>query len=153
MATNELQQQIQDHFEDPYHRGRCDYPTHVAEADSACPAGENGGTNEDGTHDLIAVELRIEEDRLREIWFDGRGCILSVSIASMLAEKLEGQRTEKVLSVSLETAMSDLNVKVDDSRKCCCHLALRAIKRAIQSETIDTEDGPTFGGPDLGDEC
>ena len=71
----------------------------------------------------------------------------------MLAEKLEGQRTDDVLMLSVQAAMDSLNFTIDPDRESCFHLALLSIKKAIESATIEMEDGPTFGGPDLGDEC
>lgn len=145
MDTSDLQQRIQDHYEDPYHRGRCDFPSHVGELQAVCPQ---------GGHDVVAVELRIDDEGLvSEIWFDGGGCTLSQAIASMLAEKLEGQRTEDVTALSFEDAMAQINADVNTLCPSCCRVGFDAIQQAVSSDPIDSEDSPTFGGPDLGDEC
>lgn len=155
METNELQQQIQDHFEDPYHRGRCDYPTHAAEAEAPCLASTDvaSSTDKHAGNDLIAVELRIVGDQLSELWFDGRGCTCSLGIASMLAEKLEGQRTSDVLGLSWETAIRELKITMQPGQDVCGRAGLDAIKVAIKSPLDDSDDGPIFAGPNLGDEC
>lgn len=141
---SDLQQRIQDHYEDPYHHGRCEYATHYAELATECV---------DSAKDVIAVELRIAQDEIREIWFEGNGCDLSQAFTSMLAEKLENKRTDAVRELSFEEALQQVNVAVDVDRQSCCKLALDAIQNAINSQGLETEDTPNFGGPDLGDEC
>jgi len=141
---SDLQQRIQDHYEDPYHHGRCESATHYAELETECV---------DPATDVIAVELRIAQDEIREIWFEGNGCDLSQAFASMLAEKLENKRTDDVRNLSLDQALQQLNISVDANRTRCCKLTLDAIQTAINSQGLEIEDGPNFSGPDLGDEC
>lgn len=141
MTADTLQQRIQDHYEDPYHRGRCEHPTHTAEARN-----EQCG-------DVIAIELRVSGEQIEEVWFDGEGCQLSQSTASMLSERLEGKRTQEVADWSLRNALSSLKMDVDSSQIECCKVAFDAVQAALESPYEEDLDGPTFGGPDLGDEC
>ncbi len=57
-----MDQFLQDHYEDPYHEGRCEHPTHRAEAELA----ECG--------DRLTVELRIVGETLKKRGFKGQGC-------------------------------------------------------------------------------
>lgn len=141
---SDLQKRIQDHYEDPYHHGRCDFATHCAEFEIEC---------DESSSDAVAFELSVSEQTIREIWFEGRGCILSQAVASMFAEKFENKRTEEVRKLSVQDALEQIEVKVDPAKTSCCKLALDAIQAALNSQGIDIEDQPNFGGPDLGDEC
>lgn len=144
--NGDLQQRIEDHYEDPYHRGRCERPTHYSEAQNeSCSTADS---------DVIAFELRItDSDQIEEAWFDGRGCKLSQAFASMLAEHVEGLRTETVVEMSVPQMLSTLNIDVDAAQHVCCKVALDALQTALNSPCEEDLEGPTFGGPDLGDEC
>lgn len=148
--ARDIQQRIEDHYEDPYHCGRCERPTHYAEANSeACSTSET---------DVVAIELRIggpsgEAEVIEEVWFEGQGCQLSQAVASMLAEHLEGTRTEAVAQMSLSELLSKLDIDIDPAQHACCRVALDAAQAALNSPCEEDLEGPTFGGPDLGDEC
>lgn len=146
MSDNQNQQQrIQDHYEDPYHRGRCERTTHFAEArNAACPHGSG---------DVVAIELRVVDDEIEEVWFDGEGCELSQAIASMLAEFAETKKTRDVAQLDLPTAMQLLQLKISKPEQHCCQASLSALQQALKIPYDEDVHGPTFSGPDLGDEC
>jgi len=138
---HDQKQRIQDHYEDPYHRGRCERPTHYAEARN-----EQCG-------DLIAIELRVVDDLIGEIWFDGVGCQISQATVSMLCEQLEKKPIDDVKSLSPEQAFKLLDLEVSADQHECCRLGLTVIQSALDSPIDDDMHDPTFNGPDLGDEC
>src|SRR5512146_3286038 len=88
MASDEediYQERIQDHYEDPYHRGRCPGCTHAHE-DTNPLCG-----------DAIRLELQIDDrGTLKEVYFSGDGCCISQAAASMLLEKFDGRSVEDV---------------------------------------------------------
>jgi len=140
---NDLHRRIEDYYEDPYHRGQSDRPTHRAEA------------RHDDCGDVVAIELGIDnEGTIRDAWFDGDGCRLSQAIASMLVEHVEGQSAEVVAELTIDSMLCALNATDIEADKIgCCQLALSTVQSAIQNPLDDAMDGPTFSGPDLGDEC
>lgn len=143
---DEQSQRIQDHYEDPYHCGRCERTTHFGEAhNSGCPQGTSG--------DAVAFELRAVDGCVQELWFEGEGCETSQAVASMLAEKFESLPKDKVTQFDLEAAMELICIQVDEARRSCCKVALDAIQSALNCELDEDLHGPTFSGPDLGDEC
>lgn len=103
----------------------------------------------------MAIELGIDDGgTIRDAWFDGDGCRLSQAIASMLVEHIEGQGVEVVSELSINSMLSALNATaIEADRLACCQLALSTVQSAIQNPLDDAMDGPTFSGPDLGDEC
>jgi nitrogen fixation protein NifU and related proteins len=68
---------IQEHFENPYHYGKCPNATHVRHITNMTCG------------DSVSIELRIEYGRVKDAWFTGDGCIASLSSASMLMQELE----------------------------------------------------------------
>lgn len=138
---NDQQQRIQDHYEDPYHRGRCVRPTHYAE------------TRNEQCGDVIAIELRVIEEQLSEIWFEAEGCQLSQATVSMLCEQLEQKPIDDVKNLSPEQAFQLLDLDVSDDQQECCRIGLAGIQSALESPIDDDMHDPTFTHPNLGDEC
>ena len=135
---------IRDHYEDPYHRGRCERATHYGEARYECAeAGD----------DVIAVELCALDDEIQEAWFDGEGCQLSQAFASMVLEKIEGRKSNEIAGWDLAKLLQLVNLDDVDTGYTCFLLTLTALKNALGSPIDDDSFGPTFSGPDLGDEC
>ena len=135
------QQRIQDHYEDPYHRGRCVRPTHYAE------------TRNEQCGDVIAIEMRVVDDQINEIWFEGEGCKLSQATVSMLCEQLEEKTVGDVIDMKPDDAFQLLNLSVGSGQQECCRLGLSGIQAALNTPIdVDMHD-PTFTNPNLGDEC
>ncbi len=137
------QEHVLDHYEDPYHQGRCDRPTHLHEDDNPLCG------------DVVHVELKIDGNgQIREAWFDGDGCVISQASASMLMEKVEGKSVDEVKGFSAEEMLKLFGARLTPNRQKCCLLSWRVVQQAIHSP-VDGEDesgGATFSGPDLGEE-
>lgn len=145
--SNDDEQRIRDHYVDPYHRGWSDHVTHFGESrNEQC---ERRGTESD----VVEVALRISDERIAEAWFDGDGCELSQAIASMLVEHVESQDVDDMVALTLEKMTERLQLNVDVANNDCGVLALEALQRALKMPVDENPDAPTFGGPDLGDEC
>ena len=80
MTNNEeelYQDHVLDHYEDPYHRGDCEGATHAHEDDNPLCG------------DVVRIELQLdEEQKIKDVWFDGDGCCISQASASMLIEQM-----------------------------------------------------------------
>lgn len=138
-----LPQHILEHYEDPYHRGFCEHATHQAEANNAACG------------DALVVQLRVVDDKVTEAWFDGEGCHLSQAFASILIEKIEGLSLTELAKIERNDTIQDIDIELSDSQRACCGVAFDVMLAALNSPLYDFEngDGPTFNGPDLGDEC
>jgi len=69
---------ILDHYRSPRHRGEMENPSITLER------------NNPVCGDEIRLYLRIEDDRVKEAKFLGRGCSISQASASMLMEQIQG---------------------------------------------------------------
>ena len=131
-----------EYFEDPYHRGRCEHVTHYGEARNEICG------------DVVVVELQMDEDRVSDAWFDGEGCLTSQAVASMLVERVEGRQRLELKKLTLNSMLADLTLQhISIDQLECCRVALYALNAALDTPLDATDAGPTFGGPDLGDEC
>ncbi len=85
------QERILDHYEEPFHRGRCPAATHAHEDENPLCG------------DVVRVELAIEPDgTVRDAYFEGDGCCISQAAASMLLEQINGKPVDEVKAFSAE---------------------------------------------------
>jgi len=135
------QEHVLDHYEDPYHRGHCGQSTHAHEDDNPLCG------------DVVRVELQIKDDRVEQAWFDGDGCCISQSSASMLMEAIEGKSIEEIKEFSANDMLQLFQAKLTPNRQKCCLLSWRVVQSALFSPVEDREESnSSFSGPDLGDE-
>ncbi len=141
-------QRILDYYDDPYHRGDCEHPTHAAE----------NGCGESGCQ--LRIELRLQEDQsVEEAWFDGRGCMLCEALTSMLLEFCEGRMATELVDVEPANFWESLGLQELGSldRQSCSQLPLNVLHEALESPVDpvdwDAADGTHFGGPSLREEC
>ena len=148
MAYNEeeiYQEHVLDHYEDPYHRGSCERPTHQHEDDNPLCG------------DVVRIELQLDREGLvRDVWFNGDGCCISQASASMLVEKMDGKTIEDIKSFSADQMLELFGARLTPNRQKCCLLSWRVLQSAIYAPIDDDDDnqleGPEFSGPDLGEE-
>jgi nitrogen fixation NifU-like protein len=134
------QEHILDHYEDPYHRGSCEHPTHAHEDDNPLCG------------DVVRVEMRLSpEGKVQEAWFNGDGCCISQASASMLMEQIEGKTIEEVKKFGAPDMLKLYGPRLTPNRQKCCLLVWRVVQTALHSP-VGGQGGATFAGPDLGEE-
>lgn len=75
---------VLDHFRNPRHRGAL-----------AAPSGHYEGMNP-VCGDEVTLDLLVEDGKVRDVGFGGRGCSISQASASMLADWIVGKDVEAV---------------------------------------------------------
>jgi nitrogen fixation protein NifU and related proteins len=118
------QEHILDHYEDPYHRGKCPSPTHAHEDDNPLCGDE------------IRIELQLDpRGSIREAWFEGDGCCISQAAASMLIEHVDGKDVDFVKRFSAEDMLKLFRARLTPNRQKCCLLSWRVLQTALYSPT------------------
>ncbi|MEZ6117317.1 MAG: SUF system NifU family Fe-S cluster assembly protein [Pirellulaceae bacterium] len=144
MSVNEeeiYQEHVMDHYEDPFHRGSCENPSHAHEDDNPLCG------------DVIRIELRIDSDgKIQDAWFDGDGCCISQASASMLMEQVQGKTVEEVKQFAADDMLELFQAKLTPNRQKCCLLSWRVLQSAIFSPLDEDAASQKFNGPDLGEE-
>jgi len=116
------QEHILDHYESPYHRGRCSHCTHCHEDDNPLCG------------DRVEMTLHLDDSgTLREVYFDGEGCCISQAAASMLVEKFDGHKVEEVKRFTADDMLRLFGVRLTPNRQKCCLLPWRVLQAAIYS--------------------
>ena len=142
MSTNQI---LRDHYDDPYHRGTCDSPSHFAEL--RC--------DETGCH--LQVELNLDQNLVVEAWFDGVGCEICEGMASVLVEAVEGKQVLEFAQL-LQSRLTELGGDSGDLNSYPCNeLPQKVFHAAVMSPLNKTDDdladSSGFGGPSLREEC
>ena len=127
------QEHILDHYDDPYHRGKCAGATHAHEDDNPLCG------------DVVRVELQVDDGRIQEAWFDGDGCCISQASASMLVEQLEGKTVEELHAFSAEQMLELFGARLTPNRQKCCLLCWKVAQSALFSP-IDYPGGTNGAG-------
>ena len=145
-----VQERILEHYEDPYHRGSCEYCTHVHEDRNPLCG------------DVVRMTLHIDDGgKFREVYFDGSGCCISQAASSMLVERFDGKTVEEVKNFTAEDMLKLFGAKLTPNRQKCCLLPWRVLQAAIFSPvdsaanagrgTGDGERRTADGGRAMGD--
>jgi nitrogen fixation protein NifU and related proteins len=112
-------QYILDHFREPHNYGSLEHPDiHTADSNPLCG-------------DRISIDLAIQDGRVAEVRFSGRGCAISQASASMLTEKIEGASLDELRALTPQDIFDMLGVEIGPARQRCALLALRVLHQGI----------------------
>jgi len=134
---DEFAERILLHYEDPFHQGNCPGATHSTFRDSPLCG------------DWVRIDLVVTpEGEIREAWFDGEGCVISQSAASMLVERVAGMTIEAVRQYSAKELLQLFGPGLSPDRQKCCLLSWRTLQAAIDCPlAYDTDvSGPQPDG-------
>jgi nitrogen fixation NifU-like protein len=129
---------IMDHYKNPRNRGQF--------ADDKLTINLNNPT----CGDRISLHLVMEEHIVKDVRFEGEGCSISISSASMMTEAIKGRTFEEALDLAnrFSSLMKGEAVDFDDyediealsgvnkfpARIKCATLAWNALKKGIDEE-------------------
>jgi len=145
MSSNNLdtlyRQVIMDHYKNPRNRG-------VIEDDSLTI-----NMNNPTCGDRIQLTMKVENDVVVDAKFEGEGCSISMSSASMMTDAIKGRPVEEALKLAntFSDMMQGKDVDVDDNddigdiealqgvckfpaRIKCATLAWKAMEKALHEE-------------------
>lgn len=133
-------QVIMDHYKNPKNRGKI--------AGDALTIEMNNPT----CGDRIELQLHVEDGKVQDAKFEGEGCSISLSSASMMTQAIKNKPVEEALAMSelfsdmmigkeIDTAGFDLGdiqalqgVSNFPARIKCATLAWKAMEKGVQSE-------------------
>jgi nitrogen fixation NifU-like protein len=119
MAMDYYREYILDHYRNPRNYGVLEKPdVHAEDTNPLCG-------------DQLAIDLLIENDLVKEVRFQGRGCAISQASASMLSEMIEGHTVEEVIQLGKNDVLDALGISISPARTKCAFLSLRVLHRGL----------------------
>lgn len=129
---------ILEHYQNPLHR-------FVPSDDSYIKV----NTRNESCIDNLDIYLKIEDNIIKDIAFDGEACAISISSTSIMIETLVGKTKEEALNIInnfdnmleekeydkdlLKNAVVYDTISKQSSRKTCASLPYRGLKKAIEN--------------------
>ncbi len=106
-------------YEHPLHKGIIENPTlERHEENISCG-------------DKITVYMKLENDKVVDIKFNGLGCVISMGSADILIEELKGKKIKDIEKLNKEDLLKIIGIDPGPVRMHCATLSLRAIKKSI----------------------
>jgi nitrogen fixation NifU-like protein len=113
---------ILDLYKHPHNFGEIENATHKAEAYNALCG------------DQVEISIITENNKIKDIKFQGHGCAISIAAASMLTDKIKDMSIDQVLKLSKDDVINLLKIPISHQRiKCALH-SLDAIKNALNKK-------------------
>ena len=116
MGDQFYREYILDHYKNPRNFGRLENPDISHEENNPLCG------------DVIGIDLRIDEGRIEDVRFHGRGCAISQASASLLTERLKGMSLEAARALTKEDVLEELGIEISAARIKCALLSLKVLK-------------------------
>jgi nitrogen fixation NifU-like protein len=110
---------IIEHYKNPQNFGHLENPDIVhEEGNPSCG-------------DQIRIELKIENNRIADVRFSGKGCAISQAAASILTEEIKGKTLDEVKQFDKQKMLDLLGIELSAMRLKCALLALKVVKAGV----------------------
>ncbi|TAM89649.1 SUF system NifU family Fe-S cluster assembly protein [bacterium] len=122
---------ILEHYRSPHNYGHLENPDISVEDDNPLCG------------DRIRVDLKVEDGRIADVRFEGKGCAISQASASMLTDVVKGMTLHDTLRLGKDEIMENLGADTLAAARIKCATlglkvlkaaALRALERAAETE-------------------
>lgn len=113
------QEHILDHYKHPHNR-------RLMEDADIIQRGENASCGDD-----LILYLKWDGDVLRDVSFEGFGCAISQSGASMMTDKIKGMTRAALAQFSPEDMYELYGVEISPQREKCALLTLSTLREAL----------------------
>lgn len=121
MLEEKIMEMVMDHYDNPRNFGKLENPDIT----------QNGGNS--GCGDNITVYMHVEDCIVKDISFDGEGCIISQAATSLLTEKVKGKPIEEINKLDTDYLRGLIGKDIIIRRPKCSTLGLETIKFGIKN--------------------
>ena len=82
--------------------------------------------------DIMKMQIKIANDKIAEIAFDGDACAVGVAAASLLTEELKGKSVVEAAKFTKQQLLGLIGIQLTTSRVKCATLALDVLASALK---------------------
>ena len=109
---------ILDHYKNPRNHGELPGATNVySDSNPLCG-------------DELSLALRIDDGRVADVRFSGKGCAISQASASILTEEIKGKTLDEIKAIDRAHVLENLGIPISPARIKCALLSLKTLKGA-----------------------
>lgn len=110
---------ILEHYRHPHNAGRLAvYTARARHLNSSCG-------------DDIELYLQVDDGKITEVKFEGRGCAISIAAISMLTDYVRGKAVAEVRRLGRDDILALLGVAVGPTRFKCAFLGLETLQKGL----------------------
>ena len=122
MNSSLYKEEILEHYKDPQNFGKLNNYSHLSKLTNPLCG------------DDIEMYLRIENNKVKDISFDGKGCAITIAAASLLTEKVKDMTVTQLKQMEEDDVLTLLGISISQTRKKCALLPLVTIKDSLNSK-------------------
>jgi nitrogen fixation protein NifU and related proteins len=120
---NLYQEELMDHYRYPRNQGVLENPSFSTEVfNPSCG-------------DQVSFQGVIENGIVKQLKFQGKGCVISQAAASMLSQKGIDQSVDTIVSWDKDTMLSLIGIPLGPTRLRCALLCLEALHQGLVNYT------------------
>lgn len=120
LSENMYREHILELYKNPSNFGELKNPTHeYTENNTLCG-------------DEITVQLLVEDRKIKDVKFNGSGCVMSLVSSSLLTDKIKNMDLGEVKKLTKDDVLDLLKIKINPSRIKCVLLPLDAVKKSLK---------------------
>lgn len=81
--------------------------------------------------DQVTMQAMIDNGSIKSCHFDGKGCVISLAAASLLAKAVEGMKLDDVVKLQKDFMLALVKLELGPTRLRCALLALEGLQKGI----------------------
>lgn len=97
--------------------------------------------------DRITMMLGIDDGKVAEVAFTGRGCAISQASASLLTDEIKGKSVEEVERLTPDDLLELLGIEISPARLKCALLSLDTVAHALAERSVGAAGSTSVGEP------
>jgi nitrogen fixation NifU-like protein len=81
--------------------------------------------------DEISMTLKLEDGKIADVKFKGRGCAISQASVDILTDNIKGRSVDDLRHLTPDQVIEDLGVAVSPARRKCALLGLKVLQGGL----------------------